>query len=120
MNFPFLHLPDLNEVGVLRVAFGPGRRVVLGDRVGAAAYVDPIKVRGIPSALRDTDHAGHDGAGHKSRQLDPAAVIEDEDHVAVLDAPCSSVHIVHPNPLRFQFLHPTQPQLLHLQAARQS
>lgn len=101
-----LDFNHIHKVGVLRIALGKGGHVRLCQGVYAPALIDAVFVRGIPRALRQTEHAGHDARRHFDPHNNCATVIEYLDRVVVFYAALRRIGLVHPKLLGGNLLKP--------------
>ena len=101
-----LDFNHIHKVGVLRIALGKGRHVRLCQGVYAPALINAVFVRGVPCALRQTEHAGHDARRHLDLHHHGPAIIKDLDLVVVPDAALRRIDLVHPELLRGNLLKP--------------
>ena len=64
-----LDFNHIHKIGVLRIALGQGGHVRFCQGIDAPALIHAVFVRGVPCALRQAEHTGHDARRHLGHRL---------------------------------------------------
>ena len=108
---------NLDEVRVRGIGFRERRGLELGEHVEAPAPVESLLVGPVPCALREGNEARNDPRRHLDGEHECAAVVEDANEHARLEAPGLRIDGIHQNDVGMRFAQPRHVVIGRVRAA---